>query len=51
MQRVVGAAELALVEDPGERVEPGAADLGGHVGGVEAGVDRLALALVTQLGA
>ena len=51
VQRVVGAAELLLVEQPGHRIEPGAADLGRHVGGIEPGGDRLGLELVDQLAA
>ena len=51
VQRVVGAAELLLVEQPGHRIEPGAADIGRHVGGVEPGLDRLGLDLLDQLAA
>ena len=46
VQRVVGAAELLLVEQPGHRIEAGAADIGRHVGGIEPGVDRLGLELL-----
>ena len=41
VQRVVGLAELLLVEHPRHRVEAGPADLLGHVGGVEPGGQRL----------
>ena len=51
VQRVVGAAELLLVEQPGQRIEAGAADILRHVGGVEAGGDRLGLELFDQLAA
>ena len=44
VQRIVGAAELLLVEQPGHRIEPGAADIGRHVGGIKPGRDRLGLA-------
>ena len=45
VQRVVGPAELLLEQHPGDRVEPGAADLLGHVRGVQPGRDRLLLDL------
>ena len=51
VQRVVGAAELLLVEQPGHRIEPGAADIGRHVGGIEPGFDRLGLELLDQVAA
>ena len=51
VQRVVGAAELLLVEQPGHRIEPGAADIGRHVGGIEPGFDRLGLDLLDQFAA
>ena len=47
LQRVAGVPELALHQHPGQRVEAAAADLLGHVGGVEPGPDRR----VAQLGA
>ena len=40
LQRVAGVAELALHEHPGHRVEAAAADLLGHVGGVEPRAQR-----------
>ncbi len=49
MQRVVGAAQLLLIEDPGQRIETGAAGFGRHVGGIEAGCDRLGLDLLAQI--
>ena len=49
MQRVIGLAELLLIEDPGQRIEAGAADFGRHVGGIEAGFDRLGLELLAQI--
>ena len=49
MQHVAGVAELLLVQHPGHRVEPRAAHLGRHVGGIEARIDRLRLELLQQL--
>ncbi len=51
VQRVIGAAEFLLVEQPGHRIEPGAADIGRHVGGIEPGLDRLDLDLLDQFAA
>jgi len=50
LQRVAGPAKLALDQDHGHRVEPAAAQLGGHVRGVEPGGDRLRADLPGQLG-
>ena len=50
VQRVVGLAELLLVEHPRHRVEAGPADLLGHVGGVETGGQRLGADLGGELG-
>ena len=50
VQRVVGLAELLLVEQPGHRIEPGAADIGRHVGRIEPGLDRLGFQLVDEFG-
>src|SRR4029079_11960239 len=51
VQRVIGAAELLLVEKPAYCIQARAADIGRHVGGVEPGLDRLRLQLVDQLAA
>ena len=51
VQRIVGAAELLFVEQPGRRIQPGAADIGRHVGGIEPGGDRLGLELLDKLAA
>src|SRR5690606_27484659 len=50
VQRIVGAAELLLVEEPCRRIEPRPADIGRHVGGVEARFDRLRFQLVHEFG-
>ena len=50
VQRIVRPAELLLVEQPSHRIEPGAADIGRHVGGIEPCLDRLGLQLGDQLG-
>ena len=49
MQRVTGASEFLLVENPGDRVQARPAHLDRHVGGVQAGVDRLGLQLPMQV--
>ena len=49
MQRIIGAAELLLVENPGEGIEARTTHFGGHVGGIESGFDGLGLDLVAQV--
>src|SRR5262249_34318210 len=49
VQRIVGAAELALIHDPGLGIEPGAARFRRHVGSIEAGCDRLCLELLIKV--
>ena len=49
MQRVIGAAQLLFVENPGQRIEAGAAGFGRHVGGIEAGCNGLGLDLFAKL--
>src|SRR2546430_8911123 len=49
VQHVTRIAELLLVQHPAHRIEPGATDLGGHVGGVQAGGDRPRLEFLPQL--
>ena len=50
MQRVIGAAQFLFVENPGQRIEAGAARFGRHVGGIEAGGDGLGLDFLAQSG-
>jgi hypothetical protein len=49
VQRVVRPAEFLLVEQPGRRIETGAADLLRHVGGIEPRRHRLLLQLADQV--
>ena len=49
VQRIIGAAELLLVEHPGEGIEASTSHFGGHVGGIEARLDGLGLDLVAQV--
>lgn len=49
LQCDAGPAQLALHQHPGEGVQTTAADLLGHVGGVEAGSDRPAAQLLGQV--
>jgi hypothetical protein len=49
VQRVIGAAEFLFVEQPGRRIEAGAAKFFGNVGGVETGCDRFGLDLSDQV--
>src|SRR6185295_2572126 len=49
MQCIVGTPELALIHDPGLGIEAGAAGFGGHIGGIEAGGDRLGLELLIEV--
>jgi hypothetical protein len=48
VKRVARLAELLLVEHPGDGIEAGAADVGGHVGRVQAGIDRHGLESAMQ---
>ena len=49
LQGVAGPAQLAFGQDQGHRVQPAAAQLGGHVGRVQPGGDRLGADLAGQL--
>ena len=49
MQRVVGAAQLAFVKQPGERIEARTTHFRRHVGGVKPGLDGLGLDGIAQL--
>ena len=49
MQRVIRATQFFFVHEPCERIEPGAAHLFGHIGGIEPGFHCLALELLDQL--
>ena len=49
VQGIVGPAQFLFVKQPGQRIEPRAAHLGRHVGGVKPGRHRLRLDLADQL--
>src|SRR5262245_14191558 len=49
VERIVGATEFSFVQNPGQSIEPGAADFGRHVGGIEARRDRLMLQFLAQI--
>ena len=51
VQRVVGPAKLLLVENPGQRIQPCAANLFRHVGGIEARLDGLGLQFLIEVAA
>ena len=50
LQRVGGPPELALHEGGGDVVQAAAAQLFGHVGGIQTGLDGLGLNVLRQLG-
>ena len=49
MQRIVGAAQLAFVKQPGERIKARPAHFRRHVGGVKPRLDSLGLDGIAQL--
>jgi hypothetical protein len=49
MQRVIGAAELLLVEHPRDRVQSRAPHLHRHIRGIQSGLDRLGFQFTVQV--
>ncbi len=49
VQGVVGPSQFLLIKNPGQRIEPGAAYFGRHIGGVEPRFDGLLFQLVAEI--